>query len=57
MTAYKHHIPGVTTGLKINATTAALEAKERRKAQLEAIRRRRAERYKRFLARKNPQST
>jgi hypothetical protein len=55
MTVYKHHIPGVFTGLEITKTPAALEAKQRRRELLDEIRRRRRERYKAFLARCKPQ--
>jgi hypothetical protein len=56
MTAYKHHIPGVTIAQESSGTPAALEAKRKRRELLEQIRRRRAENYKRFLARCKPQS-
>jgi len=49
MTAYNLHISGVKPCLAITRSPDALEAKERRKAQLEEIRRRRREQYKQFL--------
>jgi hypothetical protein len=52
MTAYKFDVPGVAVATTLTRSLAALEAKKRRKAQLEEIQRRRRENSKRFLAHK-----
>ncbi len=55
MTAYNLHIPGVMSARELPLTSPEVaEAKRKRREQLDEIRRRRRERYKRFLARFTP---
>lgn len=54
MTAYKFNVPGVTTAQEITRTPGIEEAKRKRRELLVEIRRRRAQMYKRFLARCKP---
>ncbi len=55
MTAYTLHIPGVMSASELLLRSPeAVEVKRKRRELLEEIRRRRRERYKRFLARCKP---